>query len=416
MNAESTCAFNEDLARRSFGNDFIDELKQKYQKRPDKRGEFCGDWFQLSLLLKYHSSSSSPFGVITGKKFGETEVCNCMFCQHFWDWNGIHLENADLSYINLQYTDLQAAHLEKTNLSSTNLAHSLLAATMFTGAYLSHTNLEEAFLKDADFSNVDLQYSNFHNSILYDTNFNGADIRNSYGIVFDESKINKTHFDSEPTDPWSRLRKEYSGTKFFIHLILLVTFFLPFIVKIPLLTFISNMTNQSAQLIRPIAVPMQPAFLSLINYPNENTFTVWIFFGFTLVMILYNVLRGYLTYKVGLLRDAEGRSDITPKRREYYGSYQWFRKDIKFWRQLFTYLLWQKEIYNNPNDPNILELQFRVEKQLSLCKRWYILYRNFPSILYALHRLAYWLGWIAMVGFAIRIGYWLFTTWVPVSL
>ena len=131
-------------------------------------------------------------------------------------------------------------------------------------------------------------------------------------------------------DPWSKLRRSYTGPSFFFHLLLLTAFLLPYIGKAIVLTGISEGMILVNEKLKDVpenlhqlkdqwnAIEKETALWTLLGYGNNKPET-FAFFLVTLMMIAYNIIRLILTREVNFLRDAEERSKITPGREEYMG-------------------------------------------------------------------------------------------------
>jgi len=132
--------------------------------------------------------------------------------------------------------------------------------------------------------------------------------------------------------------KKYTGPLFFVHLLLLIVFFIPYAVDAFYLSSVSNFQTwlveeydrvestipdvelfhqYNAELKRRISEEMEekPAIVLLLGMQDG---ILSISFGFVFIVIVYNGLRGFLTLKISSLRDAEERSHITPALDEYW--------------------------------------------------------------------------------------------------
>lgn len=92
---------------------------------------------------------------------------------------GAHLDNVNLSVINLNGADLRNAYLCDADLGWSNLS-----LVNLSGADLKGANLKFADCSGADFSNADLTDADFTNADLTDADFTGATLNfNSREII-----------------------------------------------------------------------------------------------------------------------------------------------------------------------------------------------------------------------------------------
>jgi hypothetical protein len=205
------------------------------------------------------------------------------------DLRGINLRNAHLGQppqelgdpfggVNLTQADLRNANLFRNSFHSATLDNADLS-----GAYLVHTNFYHAKLRGAKLTNADLRKANFYNADLTNANLcgadltgarlygavlDGADLRNTKGLLVDGNSVYRTQFNNigpfarmyvslfhglkwvfelfgsnefsdmntDVEDRWSMLRRLYTGPSFFISLLFLVSFTIPYVAKALFLT------------------------------------------------------------------------------------------------------------------------------------------------------------------------------------
>ena len=149
-------------------------------------------------------------------------------------------------------------------------------------------------------------------------------------------------------DPWSVLRRTYTGPKFFVLLAMFAAaIILPYAVKYFYLTmeseviFHTNSLVQSEEFQQHLTNSQDikqfsetfgvlkkkhdnstkvPAILVMLGVQKNVTSSV-IQVLLSVVIIFYNAARAFLTIKISTLRDAEERSKITPSKDEYLGFY-----------------------------------------------------------------------------------------------
>ncbi|MDR1568194.1 MAG: pentapeptide repeat-containing protein [Streptococcaceae bacterium] len=225
------------MAQKTFGKKYIKRLKKN-------QSTFKGDWFQLALLIACHSNhckDTTSHQMVRYEYTGGDKVCDCPFChnnnreihekekpneKNFF----VHLEGANLKDVHLDYAVLIDAYLSDSQLDNVNLKHSELTRAHLDSASLYYANLEYA----------DICHANFYRAQTTHAYFDNAELRDTKGLIFDECKVNRTFIEGNASDPWSILRRTYTGHWFFIHLILLIFFLLPYIGKVLLLTGISE--------------------------------------------------------------------------------------------------------------------------------------------------------------------------------
>jgi hypothetical protein len=161
-------------------------------------------------------------------------------------------------------------------------------------------------------------------------------------MVLNSTRIWRTRFSPTANDPWSRLRKGYTGPRLFVNLLLLVAFLLPYAAKcagwrcvnkveIAVTDCVSRLTTDmdSASLARePRAYVLDKLASQLTaRVPDEDNgwrrFAVWeLLLGFdkkvtywttAIALVVYNLLRASLTVLVAPLRDEEERSGHCPE-------------------------------------------------------------------------------------------------------
>lgn len=283
-----------------------------------------GSWQPIRPDLKeINKISSSNF---TGINFDLTDLDGATF-------DGVRLEKATFVQASLKNTDLIGCYLDGANFSSANLS----------GASLSYAKVNGAIFSGANLSNADL--TNCEGLRFDDTNILHARLNPRPGNFW--QRLNPWFIFNPVTDPWSELRREYTGPNFLLTLLLLVAFLFPYIFQIAvwrgvnltqnfLETSLIKIEDEYQRLVSQnlIAVPntLEPTIDGLrrldsclaetcINYKVWQLLIGWhqgwMFTLLTLTIIIYNVIRFYLTQTVSAYRDEEERSGYTPKLSEY---------------------------------------------------------------------------------------------------
>ena len=325
---------NEDWAREDFGGRFIEKLKTVQNK-------FSGDWWALALLIRCIESAriNDPHGEC-GERFAiwleffrsldQNEVpihleyasLVCADLQYAF-FEAAHLENAFLELANLERASLWYAHLEYADLWAANLKNADIRHANLTHAYLKLAKIEHATLESAQIRHTDLEHARLEHADLRSADFKHAnlkhvslvevDVRGATGITFDQNPVRGMRIEGNAPDPWSQLRRKYTGPWFFVHAALLIAFILPYIAKVIALTA----ADQAARQVEGYVDTGErvSAFLVLIGWTEA-----WYLTLFASILLVYNALRAALTMRVGMLRDAEERSGVTPALGEYMGT------------------------------------------------------------------------------------------------
>lgn len=238
------------------------------------------------------------------------------------------LSGAELGSASLQRANLVKANLEAAKMSSTNLEDSEMWEANLKRAALDHANLKRAklfgcdltgaSLRMADCGAADLQGATLTECSLFLTNFERADLRNVTDAHFDSTIIRAAMFSSNAKDWWSVLRRRYTGPMFALHLLLLVVFALPYLVR----AIWWHGISESQGLVQRFGG--NPC---LVGDCAPGSWTVgelvigldrpWYRWSLVIGLILYNISRGFLTLRVSLLRDQEERSGSAPSWGEY---------------------------------------------------------------------------------------------------
>jgi uncharacterized protein YjbI with pentapeptide repeats len=95
------------------------------------------------------------------------------------------------------------------------------------------------------FAYARLPLATFRDARLGNANFDEAqleraDVRGATGLLFDGTYVRDIRIEADAPDPWSVLRRTYSGPRYFVHLLLLVAFFTPYVAKGLYYTYLSG--------------------------------------------------------------------------------------------------------------------------------------------------------------------------------
>ncbi len=272
-----------------------------------------------------------------------------------------NFEEAFLKFMNISNTNclncnfskalLQSANFENSCINNSNFKKSFPIHTNMKNADLSVSNFESANLAGSNLENAKLYHSNLNNTILNDANLTKADLRHVKGLALDSNFISNTRFSYNANDRWSKLRRAYTGPMFFLHLLILLSFFSPYVLKAMMWYGVSQTEHQISEfnsnltkIVEQNSNNNQDVTNQKINnllievdklLPNEENgwrkFSIWqvllavdkgiLFWALTLVLIFYNILRGLMTYRISLLRDEEERSKFSPAKKDYWNLY-----------------------------------------------------------------------------------------------
>lgn len=195
-----------------------------------------------------------------------------------------------------------------------------LSKSVFVGTNLQYSDLRGADLAGAQFGYYDI-YANYKMQTACNLQeckmghacFVDASLAKASGYRFDRNQIRGTEIPGDASDPWSTLRRKYTGPWFFIHVAFLAIFILPYAGRVLALTGASE-----AALYVEDHVEFDQrvhAVLVLIGWTEGWWITL-----LAIVLAIYNLMRGVLTYNIGMLREAEDRSGVTPALHQYMGS------------------------------------------------------------------------------------------------
>ncbi len=300
--------------------------------------------------------------------------------------SGAHLEGAVLRRAHLEGANLSEAHLEGANLTEAHLEGAFLGRARLEGANLREAHLEKARLQTAHLEGANLRGAHLEGAHLWGAHLekarlwgahlertfmaeavlDQADVRRATGLRFNANSVFRVRIEGSAKDPWSMLRRNYTGPWFFVHLLLLVAFFTPYTAKFLYLSALSRAQDyviERAQVIESQtedferqlaqmasehenAAPWLPRLAQVVSEQRQArgaalrddlsnrfrpTSAAWVLvgwtdglwaFGMALIVVIYNLCRGLLTLRVSALRDAEERSQVTPRLAEYWPLYR----------------------------------------------------------------------------------------------
>ncbi len=271
------------------------------------------------------------------------------------------LTESELSRIHLREADLHQAKLIRAKLSNATLVKVDLHHAELTGAQLPHANLTDANLSYADLTNADLEGAELTRANLREATLERADLRDVTGIQLDSTYIANARFKPRAGDLWSTLRRQYTGPMFAFHFFVLACFMTPYVLRATYWVFVNRTQTIATEVARQVsgklevanAAPGGPSrdhtielLLSAVkNFspcfsPDCQSMPVWklllgldqgYYAALPITLLLYNICRGILTWRVSLLRAEEERSGYSPTLK----AYQW----LKWPHRIFQALL-----------------------------------------------------------------------------
>lgn len=145
-------------------------------------------------------------------------------------------------------------------------------------------------------------------------NFENADLRAIKKLELDDCYIAGARLPKDISDPWSILRRRYTGIRAIANLMLLVAFFLPYVIETILWISLNRIESlpQVKESVCAQGCSEMPVAALLFGYHNG-----WISVLTAALLVAYNIMRGYLTLQVAPLRENEERCHYTPAREEY---------------------------------------------------------------------------------------------------
>lgn len=391
--------------------------ERKRDSRPNFSGfDFSGMHFEKVNLSQADLNNCTFEGaVFLGCDLSGANLSNSIFRKcNFTSTNmeKIFAPNADFSFANfssyragtvshlgaanLHEARLSAANFTKAVLNRVNLTNSDVSSSIFDGAQLFNADLRHckaqlssfcrANLKLAKLQYSDFRYASLQESDLDQANFEEADLRNVKGCYFlSDNFIRYAKFSPNASDPYSMLRKNYTGYKFAIILVLTIVAISPYFLKaltwdllgkaqiagseilttliaqpklqylppppsgdtvqattgtpIPIRQTTPNSSSRihAAEVEPELILPGSGNQTAPSNPPPlpelRQTRVLWIVLGLEepfpslalsslLVLLFYNCIRGLVTINVSRLREAEERSSHSPGKAEYFIFYK----------------------------------------------------------------------------------------------
>ena len=242
--------------------------------------------------------------------------------------NDANLSGAELNNANLSWANLSEANLSEANLSGADLNYANLWKANLSRANLWKANLNNASLFQANLSGAKLIDANLSGAYLSEADLSEADLYRAIGFVLDGNRVFRTNFSPSSKDPYSVLRRNYTGVRFVLVFIFSLLTIIQFVGK----GLIYGTVAESEEFMRQIVVSnygseawtaIREHFESKPVWQVVSGYTqgFWIFL-LTVSLLAYNATRAFMTYKISGIRDAEERGSIAPQYRDYKRYYQ----------------------------------------------------------------------------------------------
>jgi hypothetical protein len=227
---------------------------------------------------------------------------------------------------------------DKLVLEKCKLPNAELESCRFDEGVFNCSDLSRAKFRRVNFRGVDFGYS----SVQF-AEFENCDLRDARRLRFDDNLLLHSTLSPYIREPWSRLRRSYTGPKMAFNLIFLATFFTPLLlssflwlelnhaerivgaaidaVRASLVNSLSE-SGAAGELIRSVVRRLDE--FKLCQSSSCTKYHIWelligvqrhgLFWLFSALLIAYNAGRLVLTLFVSPLRAEEDRSSHTPPR------------------------------------------------------------------------------------------------------
>lgn len=245
---------------------------------------------------------------------------------------GVIFENCDFSLTEFDHGDFVGAIFRGCTLQQT----SFISANLFNARFedlvdpkkscdLTRVILEHALASNAHFLHADLssarashaifEYVNFTGSKLTDATFDYTNLWGSTGICLDHTKTLFAHFSAAASDPWSILRRTYTGPRFALNF-LLFTLFVAILSAKAFALYGLALVEGAALIREPLAnycavenACETTSLLAIVSGWDEGP----IAFTYVLFSLFHNGLRFVITMIVTGMREEEDRSRVSPR-------------------------------------------------------------------------------------------------------
>jgi uncharacterized protein YjbI with pentapeptide repeats len=229
-----------------------------------------------------------------------------------------------------QQTDLTGANLIGTRFESAcNLHGAILRDAVATGAEFLNADM-----KDVDATNAVFLRSRFTGSQLQDATLDLADLRYAEGLRLDQTRTRGAKFSKRSENPWSKLRRVYTGPRLILNLLPVMIFVATLAVKAYALYLLAILEGGlgaeaiAAYCKRPATFCQNSTVLGVLSGYRAG----WLEFLFVTFAASYNLMRFGATVVVSGLREAEDQSGVSPPYKTTHRSnlISWY-SDNSYW-------------------------------------------------------------------------------------
>ncbi len=271
-----------------------------------------------------------------------TTVNNYQLARKCGEPERLRLKDTKLREFDLRDVDLAEIDFANRDLSGADLSGTKLMGSSWTTCQFGLANLKDAQLQGATFGSgcnfegatlngcavyrASFSASNFHNAKAVGANFDYVDFGNSpltnmdltrasldnaSNYLLDRAVVRDTRFSAHATDPWSQLRRTYTGPRFVLNLSLLITFVLSLVAKafayqiLVLIEAAPGLADGIEAYCRIHTCEYVRIGDVLLGFHDGAEF-------FVISSLVYNLLRFVLTFGVSALREQEERSGRSP--------------------------------------------------------------------------------------------------------
>jgi len=194
---------------------------------------------------------------------------------------------------------------------------------------------------EASFKNCEFLLCHFNPNVkISGANLSGANFVGCSGLRLDENNISGTNFDSKSIDEWHKLSTSYGEASRVLNSMLVLLYFAPILLKALFFQYLGSVQNALPERMRD-----QLAQSYHLRKQNISNLVLgeepWTFFWYlAVVLLVYQLSRLYLTWKIGPLADLQRATGITPP----YYSYSYLII-IKYFVVVFGVFAWSSLIY-----------------------------------------------------------------------
>lgn len=296
--------------------------------------------------------------------FAEQESVNVII--RFREFKGIVFDNLTLPAMKLCNVTFEGCSFVETHWAADFEATRFIDGQAMSKANFSNSTFTRCSFSTSDMCSCDFSDTQFINSTLEDCiaigsifvnsknrnlviqggSLDKADMDGASGLILDDVSVRDVNFPIRSNDPWSVLRRKYTGAAMTFHLLAVVVFFGSLAAKVMMWQIVNRTQSMWAEALTKTTercfhlADEQPLLMGWCEHlsiqlegldPSSSqrfeqwaTWQVllaldkgWVWFVFAVAILIYNTARMYLTQKVSLLREEEERTHRIPRRAVY---------------------------------------------------------------------------------------------------